>query len=516
MIKSDQQDYSFPLLQSVVESVPRAVFWKDRHSRYLGCNTLFAHYAGLTHPDEVIGKTDFEMAWKDQADIYRAEDIRVMESGILKLDYIEPKNTPDGQIIWLRMLKVALRDANQNIIGMLGIYEDVTAQKQIEDNHKMVTRALNLLSKCTSVLVHAQNEEELLTKVCKLAVEGGGYLMAWSGFAEHDAAKTVRPVAQSGYEEDYLDRVTISWSDTELGQGPTGTAIRTGTTVVNQDCLTNPKMAPWREAALKRGYQSSIALPLIFEKRILGALTVYASEPYAFVSDEVALLEELTKDLAYGIQSLRTRAEHDLIVTQQRQHDNILRQSLEDSIKAIADIIEARDPYTSGHQSRVSQLAVAIAKEIGLSEDSIVGLKLAASVHDLGKISIPAEILTKPGRLTDVEYKLVQQHAQSGYDILKNIKFPWPIATVVWQHHERMNGTGYPQGLQGDQILLESRILAVADVFDAMASYRPYRPALGAEVALKEIEQGRDSLYDTVVVDACLKLFREGKLGVQV
>ena len=140
--------------------------------------------------------------------------------------------------------------------------------------------------------------------------------------------------------------------------------------------------------------------------------------------------------------------------------------------------------------------------------DRLEGLHLAGVVHDLGKISVPAEILSKPGKLTPIEYTLVKGHAQAGYDILKDIDFPWPIATIVWQHHERADGSGYPLGLKGDEILLESRIMAVADVMESMASHRPYRPTRGVEAALKEIEGGRGTLYDAAVVDACLTLFR--------
>jgi HD-GYP domain-containing protein (c-di-GMP phosphodiesterase class II) len=262
-------------------------------------------------------------------------------------------------------------------------------------------------------------------------------------------------------------------------------------------------------------YQSDISLPLKCSTGTLGVLGIYAHEPDAFNESEVKLLQELADDLAFGIVTLRTRTERDRIAHEQLHHVEILRQSLEDSLKAIADTVLARDPYTAGHQTRVGQLAVAIAREMGLPEETIHGIALAASIHDLGKISVPAEILSKPGKLTDIEFELVKQHVQRGYDILKDIKFPWPIATMVWQHHERLDGSGYPQGLKGDEILLESRILAVADVVEAMSSHRPYRPALGIEMALKEIEHGRGSAYDADVVDACLKLFRERRFALQ-
>ncbi len=186
-----------------------------------------------------------------------------------------------------------------------------------------------------------------------------------------------------------------------------------------------------------------------------------------------------------------------------------LRQALGATVSAIAAAVEARDPYTAGHQSRVADLAQAIARQVDLDADRIEGLRLAAKIHDLGKITVPAEILTKPKKLTDIEFSLIKFHAQTGYDILKNIDFPWPIARIVLEHHERIDGSGYPMALSGDQILLESKILAVADVVESMASFRPYRPSLGVDAALAEIEAHKGILYEGRVVDSCLGLFRD-------
>jgi putative nucleotidyltransferase with HDIG domain len=186
-----------------------------------------------------------------------------------------------------------------------------------------------------------------------------------------------------------------------------------------------------------------------------------------------------------------------------------LRKALEGSILAIASTVETRDPYTAGHQQRVAELATAIAKEMGLPDDQIYGIRMGGVIHDLGKISIPAEILSKPGSITEIEFNLIKTHPKVGYDILKAIEFPWPIAQMVLQHHERMDGSGYPSGLSGEAIILEARILGVADVVEAMASHRPYRPARGIDKALKEISKNKGLLYDSNVVDACLKLFKE-------
>jgi HD-GYP domain-containing protein (c-di-GMP phosphodiesterase class II) len=172
-------------------------------------------------------------------------------------------------------------------------------------------------------------------------------------------------------------------------------------------------------------------------------------------------------------------------------------------------MVETRDPYTAGHQRRVADLARTIATEMNLHDDQIDGIRMAATIHDLGKISVPAEILSKPTKLTNIEFNPIKTHSQSGYNILKDIDFPWPVARTVLEHHERMNGSGYPDGLTGDNILMESRILAVADVVESMASHRPYRSALGIDAALNEISKNKGILYDPEVSDACLRLFHE-------
>jgi PAS domain S-box-containing protein len=192
-----------------------------------------------------------------------------------------------------------------------------------------------------------------------------------------------------------------------------------------------------------------------------------------------------------------------------KRHAEKLRQSLMGTIKALSMTIEARDPYTSGHQMKVSRLAHAIAQDMALSNDIIDNIRVAGSIHDIGKISVPSEILSKPCKLTDMEFRLIKLHSQTGYDILKDAELPCPIAEIVLQHHERLDGSGYPQGLKNHKILLEARIIAVADVVEAMASHRPYRPALGIDAALEEIEKNQETLYDADVVDVCLRLFRE-------
>jgi putative nucleotidyltransferase with HDIG domain len=234
-------------------------------------------------------------------------------------------------------------------------------------------------------------------------------------------------------------------------------------------------------------------------------LLVLHSELESLVEKRTAELVQSNKLLKIEIEN-RTRVQEEL-----EQSFQNLKKVMDSTIKAIAMTVEKRDPYTSGHQMRVAALTRAIAETLELPESQIEGAYMAASLHDIGKIALPAEILTKPIPLTDIEISLIQAHSQAGYDILKGIEFPWSIADIIIQHHERMDGSGYPRGLAGDSILTEARIIGVADVVETMSSHRPYRPSMGIEKALAEISQNSGTLYDADVVAACLKIFNEQK-----
>ncbi len=252
-----------------------------------------------------------------------------------------------------------------------------------------------------------------------------------------------------------------------------------------------------------------ISRTLQLEMRRKDGTTVWTEVKFSFIRDEdqrpVGILG-VTRDITE-----RKKAEEEV------QHSLVsLRKSFRTIIQVLASAVETRDPYTAGHQTRSADLARAIAAEIGLSKEKIDGILMAGSIHDIGKLSIPAEILSKPTKLSEIEFSLIKEHPQKGYDILKNVESPWPLAEMVYQHHERMDGSGYPRGLKGDDILIEASILAVADVVEAMASYRPYRPALGIDAALEEISKNKGTLYDGDAVDSCLRLFRERGFQIQL
>ena len=215
-------------------------------------------------------------------------------------------------------------------------------------------------------------------------------------------------------------------------------------------------------------------------------------------------MEGMAANLAYGLRALRNRGELN-------RATQALSGTLMETVDAIARTVEKRDPYTAGHQHRVAQLAVAIATRMGLDNERIKGLRLGAIIHDIGKIYVPAEILNRPGKLTEHEFGMIKSHPQVGYDIMQDVQFPWPVKEMIYQHHERVDGSGYPQGLKGDEIVLEAKIITVADMVEAITSHRPYRPAMGIDKALAITREQIGTGLDENIVNHCVALFEEGE-----
>jgi len=377
-----------------------------------------------------------------------------------------------------------------------------------------VNRALHTLSACQKALVKTLDKERLLKKICQIIVETGGYTMAWVGIPQNDDEKKIKAVAHAGNGMEFLENCRFSIKKSN-GYCPTIKAIKKGEPAVIRDVLSAPQVISWRAEAIKHGYSSAVALPLQSNGKPFGALTIYGDEPDIFEEDEVDLLMKIAESLVYGIVALHSHSERYKAESEVRKSLNKVRQALGAIIEVLEKTVEIRDPYTAGHQRRVADLARAIAGELDMPEDRMDAIRIAGIIHDIGKIYVPAEILSKPRRLSSIEFNLIKTHPQVGYDIMKSIEFPWPVADVILQHHERLNGSGYPNNLSKGDILIEARILGVADVVEAMASHRPYRPALGTDKALAEIENNSGILYDEKVVDACLKLFRENKYEFQ-
>ncbi len=452
----DELKRSRALLDSMIENIPAMVFLKRAEDlRFELFNLAGEKLLGYSRKD-LIGKNDYDLFPKAQADFFIDKDRSVLESRRLVEIPEEPVVTADGQEKWLHTYKIGLYDEHNRPSHLLGVSLDISDRKRAEDK----------LRESEAMLAEAQR-------------------MAHLGHWDHDLA-TGR----------------VSWSDEvyrifELGREQFPGTFQAFLEAIHPEDRAMVERAYWDALARHEAYQIEHRL-LMPDGRVKYVLEKCET---AFDLDGKPLRSMAT------VQDVTTlkQAERTL-----REHHKQLEMTLEGTIHTVTMAVEIRDPYTAGHQRRVADLACLIATEMGLEDDRIHGVRLGAMIHDIGKIGIPAEILSKPTRLTQVEMQIVKEHAEMGYNILKDVKFPWPVAQIAHQHHERMDGSGYPQGLKGEAILLEARIVAVADVVESMASHRPYRPALGMEAALNEIVLQQGILYDAAVVDACLKVVKAG------
>ena len=376
--------------------------------------------------------------------------------------------------------------------------------------------ALSALSEAAAALARADSTDLLIAEVCNAIAAQGPYVLAWVGKARDDAEKTVSVMGGAGSALAYIEGIVVSWSEQNItGLGPGGSCIRSGQSSVVEDSESDTGFTSWRERARKFGIRSAIGCPIPGgnANHPFGCLLVYSKVPNAFGKSEIQLFESLAQEIGFGLRSIERQERLDDQVHERKLTQERLASSLRATIEAMSKTMEWRDPYTAGHQRRVAAISMAIAREMGWPEEDVQALYMAGMVHDIGKMAVPVEILTKPSRLTELEMKMVQEHVEAGYQILKDIPFPWPIAEMVRQHHERLDGSGYPRGLKGDQICPQSRILAVADTIEAMATHRPYRPARGLDAAMNEVRAEAGIKLDAKVVDAAFRLLnREGGL----
>lgn len=380
---------------------------------------------------------------------------------------------------------------------------DISRRVSAEKRSQRLSQMYQTVSRCDKALVRATDEIDLCSKMCQVLHERGGFQMTLVGHLLPDADE--HPfvlLAAAGHIEGAIENLNLRARNKK---SMLMTAIHTGNVQVSASIYKDKSFNKLKDEAIPAKDDFIMAiLPINLESEMFGVLIVYDDHPDNFTKESILLLEELTHDLAFGINHLRAATKHIAVFEK-------LKTNLNNAVTAIAALVEMRDPYTAGHQRRVATLAADIATELGLSKDRIEGLKIASVVHDIGKIRVPAEILTNPNKLTEAEFEIIKMHPRIGWEVLKGIDFPWPVAEIVYQHHERLDGSGYPRGLKGDEILLETHILIVADVIEAMVTNRPYRVSAGLFAALQEISQQKGQLYDPAVVDACLRLFIEKK-----
>ncbi|QQS53418.1 MAG: PAS domain S-box protein [Candidatus Competibacteraceae bacterium] len=408
----------------------------------------------------------------------------------------------DGRRKWVRTIGSPVIDQGR-VVKVRGSLQDVTERKLAEIAQIKLMRAFFTLSAGNEALVRSTTEKEIRDRVCQVIVEQGAYRMACVGYIEDSPKQVLRLMASAGAKLDDGAEIVVPLEGRDANSsGLMPRAVFSGQPQVSDRLDDSTCLTKQLSVSDRNEIRAGAAFPLrLIDNRVFGILGIFSTEKGIFDEAQMNVLNELAEDLGYGIRVQRAAVSH-------AKAEHRLHRSMEQTIQAIAATVEQRDPYTAGHQQRVATFAVAIAHELGLDEQQIRGLRLGAIIHDLGKIHIPAEILTRPGKLTTHEFGMIKAHPEIGFEIVKDIDFQWPVADMILQHHERLNGSGYPQGLTDGQIILEARILAVADVVEAISTHRPYRAALGLGVAMEEIMKGRGSIYDTEVVDAALKLLQ--------
>lgn len=391
----------------------------------------------------------------------------------------------DGHYRWFRTRVRPALDSNLNVVGV------IVSARDADDEYR-AHRSYETLTAANRALVRAESEAELLQRTCEIVVGEGEFTAAWYGRPMDRLHSSMHVLAFAPDLGDTMPR-HHGWRFPVQDQ----TLRKVLDQAVPLLDLELPKPTErWTRVVESMNAQSRFILPVLFEQKLDGILCVYGAEAEEF--DEVALtmLRHLADDLGYGLTRLREHVQ--------------LTEAWSNSVDLLAATVEYRDPYTAGHQAHVAAVAEKLALELGCDHDEAMGIRLAAHVHDIGKVAIPLEVLNSLEPLTEDQVRLLQSHADVGWQIASRYRWPWPIAQIVRQHHERLDGSGYPLGLRGDEILLQARIVAVADVYDAIRNRRAYRPAQGRDRAVEILMADRGTLFDAAVVDALLRLLESG------
>ncbi|PIX59293.1 MAG: hypothetical protein COZ47_13225 [Lysobacterales bacterium CG_4_10_14_3_um_filter_64_11] len=496
---------SAELMRTVAMTVPDALVVLDADGRIRFANARARALLGITR-SPLIGNTFDAPEWAitnaeggamDAAELPFA---RVRQERQPVLDIVHAIHPPGAARKLLSINAAPLLSAEGEFAGMVAGIRDITQLRQeqvIDERSRAVLRAL---ADFDAFVLEPRSLHETLACACRSLIDRGVCVMAWVGVVKADSARSVVPLASAGDGRTYLDTLRVTWDESATGIGPVGQAVRSRKLVVADDIANDPSFAHWRQMALERGYSCVFAAPVIGHADVPDlVLCGYHREPNAYADQVQELLAEFSQRLARAAALSHQQAEHE--VGRQR-----LSAALHGTINALQRMVEARDPYTFGHEERVARLAVAIADALGFPPAQRQALDIAAQLHDIGKMSVPAEILSKPSRLTAAEYELIKSHVDAGYRILEHIDFGMPVAEIVRQHHERLDGSGYPNGLHGEHVRLEARVLAVADVAESMLSHRPYRATLGLAAVREELLAGSGVRYDADAVAACLRV----------
>ena len=446
--------------KQLFDNSPAAIYQVDYKSgKFLKANDAFCKYVGCSQ-EEITSLSPYDILTDDSKKLF-LERVGKIAQGIKVPEIVEFEAIDRKGKLWCFQLHIKnIYDAEGHVVAADVVAHDITERKRAEELLRQSEEKYRLLAD------HMKDQVWLMDLNLKIT------------YISPSVEKLL------GYTLEELKQLSLD-------------KLLTATSLPQAIKLFSVELSK----ALPTSKPSYLKHLVEFEFRCKNGKTLWGECSFSFIRDKNG---EPVSILGEG----RDITERKLAEDKLQQTLKSLEKAVGVTIEVLVTALEARDPYTAGHQCRVTNLACAIAAEMGLDQGSIEGLRMAGSIHDIGKLSIPAEILTKPTKLTDIEFSLIKVHSQTGYDMLKDLESPWSLAQIVQQHHERIDGSGYPKNLKLDEILMEARILAVADVVEAMASHRPYRAALGIEKALEEIERNKGILYDTAVVDACLKLFR--------
>jgi putative nucleotidyltransferase with HDIG domain len=485
-------------LQSVLSSgqfldeVNAGLVLQGVDGRAIDCNKWALGLLGITR-NEMLGRSPFGDPWeavREDCSPYPEDE----HPGNVTLKSLEPStavvmgvDVPGRARLWI-LVHAAPYVVAGTLRGTVTEFSDYSAQWQERT-------ALRLITKVNRLVMFATSEATCLQQLCEALVNEGKYSLAWIGLDSGGVPGEITVASAAGRSAFLEEGMFSALASEDTGIGPTGTALREMSTQVANDLATQPRYGPWRQRAAMFGFNSSIAIPMQIGGR-KAVLSIYDQHAYSFDEMTATGLEEVAREVEFGAAHFRSVELREL--------------ALDGTIAALSRMTETRDPYTAGHQLHVGELGGAIARRLGLDDEQVDLIRKSGELHDIGKISIPAEILVYPGKLSDLEFEMVKRHTLVGADILSRASLPWPMTEVALQHHERMDGSGYPAGLLGSEIVLPARVIAVADVIEAMAHMRPYRPALGVDAALAEVRDHSGTLFDAEVVAACQEVFDDG------
>lgn len=502
-----EAERAYRLLEEALGISNAAAFMFDRSA------SLFELSAGVRRMLG-LGQAHARIDWSGWLDRIHKDDRQAFDDAVsASLDHGAPLDISlrvlheDGAYRWIRVQGGVVAGTDGTPTHLTGTLTDITEIRYANDKATSTASLVRALARTNHATVIARSEAELFRLVCEALVDEDAYSLAWVALTGHDdeSVSVATAIGDGTVPETALHTGRVQLGD---DGDPIRLAMTLGEPVHRDDAWAEPVLSPWRHGS-DDGKVGCLIVPFGENGAVAGVLTVFGDLPSDFDANSLLVLSNVGEDIGFALANLRRREQLSRTELERDEANRTLADNLLGAVKALALTVEMRDPYTAGHQERVAELATAIARELGLDEDEINDIRLGAMIHDIGKIYVPAEILTRPGKLSREEFEMIKPHSAKGAEVLEHVGLSPTVKDVVLHHHERLDGTGYPEGLSGDAVSRAARIVAVADVIEAMAAHRPYRPALGLDTTLRHIREARGNTLDADVVDAACRLIEE-------